>query len=182
MAIESDQIKTGVLGAGGPPTGSVTATASTSVPTGYLVCDGSAVSRTTYADLFTEIGITHGDGDGSTTFNLPDYRGRFLRGFDNGAGNDPDSASRTASGTNGNTGDNIGSYQADENKSHLHIGGTRMSWVTTAGMEYGSVSTTSGSQYQVGLTTGATILANTSNEGATDSRPKNINVNYIIKY
>lgn len=48
----------------------------TSVPTGYLGCDGSAVSRTTYADLFTAIGTTWGAGDGSTTFNLPDFRRR----------------------------------------------------------------------------------------------------------
>ena len=49
-------------------------------PDGYLACDGSAVSRTTYAALFTAIGITHGSGNGSTTFNLPDMRGLFIRG------------------------------------------------------------------------------------------------------
>lgn len=47
----------------------------------WLLCDGSAVSRTTYADLFTLIGTNFGAGDGSTTFNLPDYRGKFLRGL-----------------------------------------------------------------------------------------------------
>ena len=52
--------------------------AGTTVPTGYLLCDGSAVSRTTYADLFTAIGTTYGSGDGSTTFNLPDTTDRVL--------------------------------------------------------------------------------------------------------
>ena len=52
------------------------------VPTGFLLCNGAAVSRTTYADLFTTIGTTYGVGDGSTTFNIPDFRGRFLRGYD----------------------------------------------------------------------------------------------------
>jgi microcystin-dependent protein len=52
------------------------------VPSGFLLCNGAAVSRTTYADLFTALGTTYGVGDGSTTFNIPDFRGRFLRGYD----------------------------------------------------------------------------------------------------
>ena len=91
------------------PTGSVHAVAydaSSSTPSGYLYCGGAAVSRTTYADLFALLGTTHGTGDGSTTFNLPDYRGRFLRGLDDGVGLD---TSRT-----------IGSEQANSNKSHSH--------------------------------------------------------------
>lgn len=62
------------------PTGSVTMYAANSVPNGWLLCDGSAVSRTTYADLFAAIGTTFGVGDGSTTFNLPDIVQRFPRG------------------------------------------------------------------------------------------------------
>jgi len=54
--------------------------AGATLPDGYLLCDGSAVSRDTYADLFAAIGITHGSGDGSTTFNLPDARGRVTVG------------------------------------------------------------------------------------------------------
>jgi len=91
-----------------------------SVPSGYLECDGSAISRTTYASLFAIIGETHGEGNGTTTFNIPDYRGKFFRAWDHGAGNDPDAASRTAQATGGNTGDNIGSIQADEYESHQH--------------------------------------------------------------
>ena len=53
------------------PTGAVMAFAGSSAPEGWLVCDGSAISRTTYADLFAVIGTTYGDGDGNTTFNLP---------------------------------------------------------------------------------------------------------------
>ena len=62
------------------PAGSVQAFAGTTPPTDWLICDGRAVSRTVYADLFAAIGTAHGSGDGSTTFNLPDYRGQFLRG------------------------------------------------------------------------------------------------------
>jgi microcystin-dependent protein len=54
-----------------------------SVPSGYLLCDGSAVSRTSYANLFAAIGTAWGEGDGSTTFNLPDLRGRVVQGVKN---------------------------------------------------------------------------------------------------
>ena len=66
------------------PTGAFMAFAGSSAPEGWLVCDGSAVSRTTYADLFAVIGTTYGDGDGNTTFNLPDCSGR-LPIYDSGA-------------------------------------------------------------------------------------------------
>jgi microcystin-dependent protein len=55
---------------------------------GWLECDGSAISRTAYAALFNEIGVIWGEGDGSTTFNLPDIRAKFPRGLDNGRGID----------------------------------------------------------------------------------------------
>lgn len=58
------------------------------IPGGWLECDGSAISRTDYAGLFAEIGTNYGAGDGSTTFNLPDLRGEFVRGLDNGRGVD----------------------------------------------------------------------------------------------
>ena len=63
------------------PAGFVAAWPGNTPPDGWLVCNGSAVSRTTYADLFAAIGTTFGAGDGSTTFKLPDYRGDFLRGY-----------------------------------------------------------------------------------------------------
>lgn len=62
------------------PSGTVVATARSSAPTGWLSCDGSAVSRTTYATLFSAIGTTYGTGDGSTTFNVPDAKGRVIAG------------------------------------------------------------------------------------------------------
>ncbi len=58
-------------------------------PSGWLLCNGALASRTTYANLFTAIGVNFGGGDGASTFTLPDFRGRFLRGNDNGAGVDP---------------------------------------------------------------------------------------------
>jgi microcystin-dependent protein len=78
-------------------------------PSGWLKANGAAISRTTYADLFSAIGTTFGSGDGSTTFNLPDLRGEFPRGLDDGRGVDSGRA--------------LGSAQADEIKSHTHFGG-----------------------------------------------------------
>jgi len=72
----------------GVPAGAVQAFARNTAPTSWLKADGAAVSRTTYATLFAAIGTTFGAGDGSTTFNLPDLRGEFLRGWDDGRGVD----------------------------------------------------------------------------------------------
>ena len=62
------------------PTGVIQAFAGSTVPDGWLLCDGSAVNRTDYADLYAVIGDTYGDGDGSTTFNLPDLVDKFIEG------------------------------------------------------------------------------------------------------
>ena len=72
------------------------------VPDGWLECDGSAVSRTTYADLYAAIGTAWGYGDNATTFNLPDFRGRFPRGWDHGAGVDPNTAALSVTGAANN--------------------------------------------------------------------------------
>jgi microcystin-dependent protein len=70
----------------GAQPGDIKASASANAQPGWLKCAGTAVSRTTYATLFAAIGTTYGAGDGSTTFNLPDYRGRSLFGVDDGSG------------------------------------------------------------------------------------------------
>ena len=70
-----------------------------SASSGFLICDGSLVSRVTYANLFGIIGEHYGEGDLSTTFAIPDLQGRFIRGLDDGAGRDPDALSRTSAMT-----------------------------------------------------------------------------------
>ena len=89
------------------PTGAVFHFAMNAAPSGYLVCNGAAVSRTTYAALFTAIGTTFGTGDGSTTFNLPDLRAEFIRGWDNGR--------------NVDTGRAFGSAQSQQLAKHKHV-------------------------------------------------------------
>lgn len=87
--------------------------ASNTIPANWLECNGAAISRTTYATLFAAIGTTWGNGNGSTTFNLPETRGLFPRGWNHASPNsapynDPDAASRVASNAGGATGDNVG--------------------------------------------------------------------------
>ncbi|MEQ8286057.1 phage tail protein [Thalassospira sp.] len=78
----------GGVGVAGSEIGAVSAFAMPTPPEGWLVCDGSAVSRAEYAGLFATVGTLWGHGDEVSTFNLPDLRGEFVRGFDAGRGVD----------------------------------------------------------------------------------------------
>jgi hypothetical protein len=156
------------------PSGIIMPYAGATAPGGYLVCDGAAVSRTTYAALFAAIGTNWGVGDGSTTFNLPDLRGRFLRGVDGAAGNDPDKATRTAN-NGGNVGNNVGSYQLDDFGNHTH---NSNSPPPSGWRGPGAVGGTNVSDGHVNNTT----TAITSSSGGNETRPKNAYVNYIIKF
>lgn len=96
------------------PSGMLAPFAGTSAPSGWFLCYGQAVSRTTYAALFTAIGTTYGTGDGSTTFNLPDLRGRTIAGVDDMGG----SAASRLTGDNGAstaTADSNGSFTSATN-------------------------------------------------------------------
>jgi len=140
------------------PVGSVTMYAANTAPTGWLECSGAAVSRTTYAGLFTAIGTVFGVGDGSTTFNLPDMRGEFARGWDNGRGIDSGRA--------------FGSAQGQAIEAHVHS-------ITppSATDDTGSGLTTTG-------TGGAETITpyNTASTGGTETRPRNIALMFIIKF
>ena len=172
------------------PAGLVSPFAGDSIPTGWLLCDGTEISRTEFANLYDVIGVCWGIGDGSTTFNLPDLRGLFLRGVSGNSGNDEDADSRIVLHDNGgNTGNNVGSYQGDAIR---NITGT----ITPVRGEQGlpSVHTTSGAFESTN--SGANGGKETEWRGAStvsfdaslvvpvgsDNRPKNAYVNYIIKY
>ncbi|NER46988.1 MAG: hypothetical protein F6J92_09860 [Symploca sp. SIO1A3] len=147
---------------------------------GWLFCDGKAVSRIKYSELFEVIGSFFGGGDKSTTFNLPDLRGRFLRGVDHGQGRDKDVDNRTASGTGGNTGDKVGSLQEDQANS-IH------QFTTKAGNDSdarGTAIVPDDGKPSKAIGTagyrGGWCLLQMSKKGV-ETRPKNIYVNYIIK-
>jgi microcystin-dependent protein len=142
-------------------------------PAGWLLCDGSAVSRGDNARLFAAIGTVWGSGDGATTFNLPDLRGRFLRGVDSGSGRDPDRGSRTASNAGGNSGDAVGTVQGHALASHQH-GFHAILTIETDRNQPNHYNETG--DFSFVLTDGATAAA-----GGNETRPVNAGVNYLIK-
>jgi microcystin-dependent protein len=180
--------------------GAIIPFAGTVAPDGWLLCDGSAVSRTTYERLFGIIGTVHGQGNGSTTFHLPDLRGRFIRGTDLGASRDPNAGARTAANTGGNTGDNVGSVQDDAFQRHRHrysiqtLTGTSTS-PSTFSQVSGSDTITRwripptwnnpGSSGLVQPLVSLYLMQQRNSNGTprvgNETRPLNVNMNYIIK-
>lgn len=159
----------------GAPAGVIMAFAGAAAPTGFLSCDGSAVSRTTYATLFAAIGTTWGAGNGTTTFNVPDLRGTFLRG----------SGTNATGSSSGAVGQAVGTYAADTYLNHSH-GVTDPTHTHTylgisggVGVQGGSSFNGSGSLTSGASSTGLTV--NTSTTGGTETKPKNYGVLYIIK-
>ena len=167
-------------------TGVVLAYAAPTAPSGYLICDGTAVSRATFDDLFALIGITHGEGDGSTTFDVPDYRGRFLRGLAAGSGRDPDRLIRGPMSDNGNTGDSVGSVQGGDYLLHGHPWRQVNETAVVNDASGGAIMTDSNSPSHVNRAsnTGAPANSNTQSiggDGGNETRPVNAYVQYIIK-
>ena len=138
-------------------------------PIGFLEEDGSAISRTTFAPLFAKIGVRFGIGDGSTTFNIPDLRGEFIRGWSNGSAADPDRASRTDSG-DGTTGDNVGTKQSDQIQSHNHSSGS-----------FGP-RPADGTANVFVTTDNAFPVINTGSTGGNETRPRNVYKMWCIKF
>lgn len=139
-----------------------------SAPTGWLLCDGQAISRTTYSDLYAVVGTKYGVGDGLTTFNIPNLKGRVPVGLD---ANITDFNDRGKSG-----GEKTHQLTVSEMPSHRH----QKNNPTTSG---------SGSNYlavagQSGLSSsddGAPFLTNTGGDTAHENMPPYVIVNYIIK-
>lgn len=130
-------------------------------PSGWLLCDGSAVSRTTYSALYDAIGTTYGSGDGSTTFNLPNMSGRVPVGV---------SSSYKLGATGGEA---THTLTVHEMPSHSHSG----VWTYCAGTQYGWLSTSSGSAIQYNS-------FNTGAEGGNqphNNMPPYLVMNYVIK-
>jgi microcystin-dependent protein len=164
------------------PVGTILPYGGTTAPTGWLLCNGTAYSRTgTYADLFTAIGTAFGAPD-SNNFNVPDLRGQFLRGVNNASGVDPDAASRTALKTGGNTGDNVGSKQGDTFASHTHNAVAPNPCPAGDGDHSPPPCTQSATGFSIIKGPGYASPFSVSQNGGNETRPKNVYVNFIIKY
>lgn len=163
-------------------TGTVLPFAGAAAPDGWLLCHGQAVSRATYAVLFAAIGTTYGAGDGSTTFNVPDLRGEFVRGLDSGRGIDTGRALGTAqahsmqrhnhylpTSTESSGGPNVGAAINDASfilTNNINIAPAESYTAVTVGdlgNQYGD-----GPQGLIG-------------DWAAETRPRNVALNYIVK-
>ena len=163
------------------PTSTILPYAGSAAPTGYFLCDGSAKSRTTYAGLFAIIGTTYGVGDGSTTFNIPDLRGRVIAGQDDMGGS---SANRLTTAKSGINGDNLGAFGGLEDHlltaaesglpAHSHtqgLSGPNLS---------GPVESLSGGSAGGRYTSTGTVAAQDASSAHNNVQPTII-LNYIIK-
>jgi microcystin-dependent protein len=159
------------------PTGAVFSFSGASAPNGFLLCDGAAVSRTTYAALYAVIGTTYGTGDGSTTFNLPDARGRTAIGAGQGAG----LTNRVLAAKGG---EETHQLTIAELASHTHVQDAHTH--TTGAFNQGLITVTAGG-YAVATwgsqLTGSTVATNqnTGGNGAHNTMPPFITFNLIIK-
>ena len=179
------------------PTGSVHLMATTTVPSEYLKCNGAAVSRSTFSELFAIIGTTWGAGDGSSTFNVPDLRGEFVRGWDDGKGTD--SSRSFASFQHSNNGAHSHSTNATTtinpaNHNHVFPGDDQLGgqannqggWTnrTTGNFPYDARSSTSGGGI-IYRTSDESLSAATTvtvhQDGGNEARPRNIAMMYVIK-
>lgn len=140
------------------PVGAVIASAASVAPAGFLECNGAAVSRTTYSSLFALIGTTYGAGNGSTTFNVPDLRGEFVRGWDHGRGID---GGRT-----------IGSTQDEA----VNAGDLSLDLFSETNIAHDSSAEGDRTVSSSGTPTTGFI------SGGTETRPRNVALLYAIRY
>lgn len=158
-------------------------------PTGFLLCYGQAISRTTYANLFAVIGTTYGTGDGSTTFNVPDLRGRSVRGKDDMGGV---AANRVTNAVCGIVGTTLGAAGGDQNiPTHGH---TATASSTAISMEFGTYTPAVTQRAAFGDGNNAqfrsdgnqahshTITVANTGTGVSANMPPTLILNYVIKF
>ena len=135
-------------------------------PSGYLKANGAAVSRTVYKALFDAIGVTFGGGDGSTTFNVPDLRNEFIRGWADGAGVD---AARA-----------LGTWQVGSVESHTHAppAGLTRPWLSNAFSGDGEID----SSNVTGPSERSSQPGNTQAYGGVETKPRNVALLACIKF
>lgn len=177
------------------PTGSVVAFAGDTAPTGWALCHGQALDRTTYAALFAVIGTIYGAGDNSTTFNVPDLRGRVVAGQDDMGGT---SANRLTNQTGGLDGDTLGATGGAETHTLTEAQIAAHKHFVAANVSTGSGSPSLSSSQQIvwsnstggsgtynfnGTSTAATIglTSSTGGDAAHNNVQPTIILNYIIK-
>ena len=158
--------------------------AGSTAPTGWLLCHGQAISRTTYAALFAVVGTTYGVGDGSTTFNLPDLRGRVAAGKDDMGGSAANRLTNTGTGNPGIDGDTLGAAGGVDRHTLTEAQMPAHTHLTAAG----TISDGAAGWSTIGAAGGGTNVVNTAeatqSAGSGNAHPNaqpTIVLNYIIK-
>lgn len=182
----------------GCPPGSIMPFAGATAPTGWLMCNGQALSSATYPSLFSVLGTTWGNGSsginagGGTNFNVPDLRGEFLRGQDNGRG--VDSGRTLGSAQGGATKLPATAFTGTTNSAGAHTHAVKTSNVDYADPHGHGSATALDRVSAPGIPSGPGGDADTQSAGAhthtisingggdSETRPRNVSVNYIIKY
>jgi microcystin-dependent protein len=145
------------------------------IPLGWLLCDGSLVDVSQYSDLYSAVGNNFGETASSTQFYLPDLRGRFIRGVDDGAGRDPDVTSRTDMQNSAVLSQTVGSIQSYAFQNHVH------SYTQFPYAQSNNDPIAGGSYWESGTAnTGA--ADSTQYNVSTETRPLNAYAYFIIKY
>ena len=161
------------------PSGAMVMFGGASAPTGWLLCDGAAVSRATYATLFAAIGTTWGVGNGSTTFNVPDLRGRAPIGVGQGSG-------LTARTLGQKIGEEAHALIEGENGAHAHVGGAHTHTTTISTVAGGTATNPKGGDggtSNVSTGSGGAVATTSSGSGtAHNTMQPSAVVNFIIKY
>lgn len=155
------------------PAGAVMSFAMSAAPMGWLACDGSEVSRDQYSNLFAAIGTIHGPGNSFTTFNVPDLRGEFIRGWDNGRAID----------TGRTFGANQIAYAGENTYSVYRDDGDAQGGTVGSGFR-GEVSAFSvnGTAIITTASANSTTYTQTVSTIPNDTRPRNVALLYCIKY
>lgn len=166
--------------AGTAPAGSMSMYAGASIPTGWLLCDGQAVSRSTYSALFTAISTTWGIGNGSTTFNVPDMR----EASPYGAGTYSAVTGTTHGAITAHDAKTLGTFGDDQAQGHRNAAQASGAFITyNAGTLNRDMTAGSGTSYNL-TSTGDPVTDGTNGtpRTGTTTRGKIIGINFIIKY
>lgn len=155
------------------------------IPSNCRICDNSTLAISSFAKLYENLDGAWGES--GANMNLPDLRGRFPRGVDGGAGNDPDIAGRTGPNTGQNTADAVGSVQNDAMQNHSHQFNMGYSYDRAGNSQIISSSNTSNGSTTYDPNNGFSTMSTVSKTGfgtlrlSTESRPKNANVYFVIR-
>ena len=161
------------------PSGTVLPFAGTSAPSGYQLCYGQAISRSTYSSLFTAIGTTYGVGDGSSTFNVPDLRGRAIAGQDDMGGSSADRLTNQSGGVNGDTLGASGGVETHTLTTAQLAAHTHTSNVT---VRSGNASTDQPQSGIVSIVGGSANLTGTSGSAGSGNAHNNVQPTLILNY